>query len=155
CSDRPATWPCMMAFWRLPLLKSISCLNAYSAPWPAIFGKVGAALLPSWPWHAAHGAAFFSPAAASPSTASADTLNRPESSNTEILPINFMINPYLVMYSISARKSSSVQSAHMPFGGMAFRPSRELLTSASTPLARRGSHAALSPVFGAPAAPVL
>ncbi|MNJ70724.1 hypothetical protein D3C77_672040 [compost metagenome] len=38
---------------------------------------------------------------------------------------------------------------HMPRGGMALKPLVTLATSASIPLARRGSQAALSPLSGA------
>src|SRR5690606_639070 len=58
------------------------------------------------------------------------------------------------MNSMSSFSSASVQSLHRPMGGMAFLPFLELSTSASMPAAIRGSQAALSPVLGAPAAPV-
>ncbi len=60
---------------------------------------------------------------------------------------------YLTINSIAAFRSSSVQSAHRPFGGIAPLPAFELATSASIPAARRGAHASASCALGAPATP--
>src|SRR4051812_26729148 len=57
------------------------------------------------------------------------------------------------MYSTAERMSAS-EALVPPLGGMAPLPLMALATSAGMPCAMRGAHAALSPNFGAPAAPV-
>ena len=48
-SLKAATIPAITASARLPLLKSINCLNEYPACCPASLGKFGAVLLPATP----------------------------------------------------------------------------------------------------------
>ena len=50
--------------------------------------------------------------------------------------------------------SSSEQSMHMPFGGMALMPLMAFFSMVASPLATCGAQEAASPTFGAPAAPV-
>jgi hypothetical protein len=50
--------------------------------------------------------------------------------------------------------SASLQSPHIPLGGIAVLPFLTLAKRASMPVVRRGSQAAASPFFGAPATPV-
>lgn len=59
------------------------------------------------------------------------------------------------IYPTAALISSSEQSMHIPLGGMALKPSIACLTRVALPLAIREPQAAESPVFGAPAAPVV
>jgi hypothetical protein len=61
---------------------------------------------------------------------------------------------WFARYATARAISMSLRSGFPPRGGMARIPFMESLTSTSMPSLISGAQAALSPVFGAPAAPV-